>query len=104
MKILVAPCLHAIQDGQETFPKLGQCIFHPWRYFAKIVAKKEAICFQFPKLLCKRTFCNLSNLAAKLSEAPDIAFADIPEKLDFIFPAQQLLYGGNCLAAIHRGF
>ena len=59
---------------------------------------------EHPKLRCKRTIRNLPNLTAKLSETPDITFADIPKQLDFIFPTQQFLYGRNCLAAIHGGF
>ena len=103
-KVLVAPCFDIVEDGQKTFPKLGQGILHPRRHLTKIVAKDETICFRLPKLLCKRAFRNLPNLTAKLSEASDIAFADIPKKLNFIFPTQQFLYGRNCPAAIHSGF
>lgn len=104
MKILVAPCLYIVEDGQEAFPKLGQCILNPWGYLTEIPTGDEAISLQFTKLLCKRTFRNLPNLTAQLSEAPDITFADISKKLNFIFPAQQFLYGRNCFAAIHSGF
>ena len=37
------------------------------------MAKNETICFQFPKLLCKRTFSNFSNLTAELSKTSNIA-------------------------------
>ena len=100
-KILISPCFHTVEDRQETIPKLRQCILNPWRNFTKVMANNEAICLQFTKLFCKGAFCDFSDLTAKLPKASDITFADIPQKLNLIFSAQQFLHGRNCLTAIH---
>ena len=56
-----------------------------WRKFAIVMAKNETIRFQFTQLLGKRAFRDFSNLSAELPETPNIAFTDVPEKLNYIF-------------------
>ena len=76
--MFISPGFHMVKHRQKTFSEIGQCIFYMQRNLTKIMPDQKAVCFQFPKLLRKGTFGNFADLPAKLPEAPDIAFSNIP--------------------------
>ena len=86
-QVLISPRLHAVKDEQKALPQPRQRILDPGRNLAEIVADDKAVRLQLPQLFRQGTLGDLSNLAAKLPEAPHVTFSDVPEELNFYFPS-----------------
>lgn len=77
-EIGLAPRHHSLQDGNETFAKFCQGIFHLRRDFLINLPVKEAVAFQFPELFGEGGLCDAVKAAQQFAEPLYLIKGHIP--------------------------
>lgn len=69
LKILLAPALHMLQDGDKAFAQVCEIVFHPGWDLLVVMAGYEAVRLQLAKLLGETGLGDLTNVPAQRSKA-----------------------------------